>query len=88
MVGGQLYRRLNKILIVVRTLTNHDQKMMHRYIDTEYWNDIRCRGQSFTNNQQEDDESEQNCDLQVDLVTRLDGKKETEKRHSVDEKAR
>ena len=54
---------------------------------TEYWNDVRCRRQGLANYQQEDDESQEDGDLEVDLLARLDRQKEAEERDGVDEEA-
>jgi len=39
---------------------------------TEDWDGVRCRRQRLTDYQQKHDESQQDCDLQVDFLAGLD----------------
>ena len=55
---------------------------------TEHWNDVRCRRQRLTDNQQEDDECQEDGDLEVHLLAGLDRQEKAEERHGVDEEAR
>lgn len=54
---------------------------------TENRDGIRSWRQRLTDYQQKHDERQQNCDLEIDFLSRLDGKEEAEEWDGVDEEA-